>query len=204
MKLKEFFDLSKIGIQHFPRMKGLRLPNLVCAAALVIVVGRAVSDSDQLTQTPVQIDAEKWPIVLAQNALSKQKGAGRAKVNVDSKGTILNGYDAVAYFKEGRPVRGSLGTKSTHQDATYLFASAENKAEFDKDPLKFAPQYGGFCAYGILLGVLADIEDSPKAFVVYNGKLYICGNEAVLKKFMAGIDGNIEKADKQWRRISKL
>ena len=185
-------------------MKRLRLPNLVCAAALVIVVGSAISASDQPTQTPVQKSAEKWPIVLAQNTVSKQKGAGRAKVNVDSTGTILNGYDAVAYFKEGRPVKGNPGTKSTHQDATYLFASAENKAEFDKDPLKFAPQYGGFCAYGILLGVLADIEDSPKAFVVYNGKLYICGNEAALKKFMAGIDGNIEKADKQWRRISKL
>ena len=105
--------------------------------------------------------------------------------------------------KEGR-LEGSPGTKSTHQDATYLFASPENKADFDKDPLKFAPQYGGFCAYGISLGVLADIGDSPKAFVVYNGKLYICGNEAALKKFMAGIDGNIEKADKQWRRISKL
>jgi hypothetical protein len=102
-------------------MKRLRLPNLGCAAALVIVVGGAVSASDQPTQTPIQNGAEKWPIVLAQNALSKQKGTERAKVNVDSKGTILNGYDAVAYFKEGRPVRGSPGTKSTHQDApTYL------------------------------------------------------------------------------------
>ena len=78
------------------------------------------------------------------------------------------------------------------------------KPIFDKDPPKFVPQYGGFCAYGISLGVMADIEDSPKAFVVYNGKLYICGNEAALKKFMAGIDGNIEKADRQWQRISKL
>jgi YHS domain-containing protein len=185
-------------------MKRLRLPNLVCAAALVIVVGRAVIASDQSTQSPVQNGAEKLPIVLAQNALSKQKGAGRAKVNVDRKGVILKGYDAIAYVNEGKPVKGIPEIKSNYQDATYLFASAENKADFDKDPRKYAPQYGGFCAYGIALGVLADIEDSPKAFVVYNGKLYICGNEDVLKKFMAGIDGNIEKADKQWRRISKL
>ena len=185
-------------------MKRLRLPNLVCAAALVIVVGSAVSASDQPTQTPVQKSTEKWPIVLAQNAGSKQKGTERAKVNVDRKGVILKGYDAIAYVNEGKPVKGIPEIKSNYQDATYLFASAENKADFDKDPRKYAPQYGGFCAYGIALGVLADIEDSPKAFVVYNGKLYICGNEAVLKKFMAGIDGNIEKADKQWRRISKL
>ena len=44
---------------------------------------------------------------------------------------------------------------------------------------------------------MADIENNPKAFVVYNGKLYICGNEPALMKFMAGIDGNIEKADRQ-------
>jgi YHS domain-containing protein len=116
----------------------------------------------------------------------------------------LKGYDAVAYINEAKPVEGIPEIKSNYQGATYLFASAEDKAAFDKDPPKYAPQYGGFCAYGICLGVLADIEDSPKAFVVYKGKLYICGNDAVLEKFMASIDGNIEKADRQWRRISKL
>ena len=185
-------------------MKRLRLPNLVCAAALVIVVGSAVGASDQPTQTPVQKSAEKWPIVLVQNTVSKHKGNERTKVNVDSKGVILKGYDAVAYINEAQPVKGIPEIKSKYQGVIYLFASATCKADFDKDPAKFVPQYGGFCAYGIALGVLADIEDSPKAFVVHNGKLYICGNEAVLKKFMAGIDGNIEQADKQWRRISKL
>ena len=203
MELKEFLMYQR-SIQNFPCMKRLLSPNLVCAAALVIVVGSAVSASDQPTQTPVQNGAEEWPIVLAQNAVPKQKGNERAKVNVDSKGTMLKGYDAVAYFKEGKPVKGNPEIKSTYQGATYLFASAEDKADFDKDPPKYAPQYGGFCAYGISLGVLADIGDSPKAFVVYNGKLYICGNEAALMKFMAGIDGNIEKADRQWRRIGKL
>ena len=185
-------------------MKRRRLLNFVCAAALVIVVGSAVSASDQPTQTVVQNSAEEWPIVLAQNTVSKQKGNERTKVNVDSKGVILKGYDAVAYINEAKPVRGIPEIKSNYQGATYLFASAEDKADFDKDPPKYVPQYGGFCAYGIALGVLADIEDSPKAFVVYSGKLYICGNEAALEKFMASIEGNIEKADRQWRRISKL
>ena len=72
-------------------MKRLRLSNLVCAAALVIVVGSAVGASDQPTQTPVQNRAEKWPIVLVQNAFTKQKGNERAKVNVDSKGGYLKG-----------------------------------------------------------------------------------------------------------------
>jgi hypothetical protein len=74
MELKEFFMYQRSESKNFPRMKRLRLPNLVCAAALVIVVGSAVSASDQPTQTPVQNSAEKSPIVLVQNAVSKQKG----------------------------------------------------------------------------------------------------------------------------------
>ncbi len=67
-----------------------------------------------------------------------------------------------------------------------------------------APQYGGFCAYGVALGVLADIEDSPEAFAVSNGKLYVCSSAGSLRKFRADIDKNIEKADKQWLRINAL
>jgi YHS domain-containing protein len=119
--------------------------------------------SDQPTQTPVQNRAEK---VNRSGSERCYEGNERAKVNVDSKGVILKGYDAVAYINEGKPVKGIPEIKSNYQGATYLFASAEDKADFDKDPLKFAPQYGGFCACGIALGVLADIEDSPKAFVV--------------------------------------
>jgi YHS domain-containing protein len=73
----------------------------------------------------------------------------------------LKGYDAVAYFKQlGKPVKGNPEIKSSFQGATYLFASAQNKADFDKDPAKYAPQYGGFCAYGVTIGVLADIVGS--------------------------------------------
>jgi YHS domain-containing protein len=185
-------------------MKSLRLLDSARVAAVVIVVGiDAVSASDQQTQIAVQNSAEKWPIFLAQNAVPKEKGNKTAKVNVDKKGVILKGYDAVAYFKEGKPVKGNPEIKSSYQGATYLFASAEDKADFDNDPAKYAPQYGGFCAYAITLGMLGDIE-GPEAFAVYNGKLYICGNETALKEFRADIDRNIEKADRQWRRISKL
>jgi hypothetical protein len=58
-----------------------------------------------------------------------------------------------------------------------------------------------FCSFVHRCGLHGD---RPKALVVYNGKLYICGNEAALTKLIAGLDGNIEKADRQWRRISKL
>jgi len=79
--------------------------------------------------------------LLAQNAFQEEaKGDTTAKVNVDNKGIILKGYDAVAYFKEGRPVKGNPAIESTYQGAIYFFASAANKADFDKDPAKYAPR----------------------------------------------------------------
>ena len=129
------------------------------------------------------------------------KGIATAKVNVDNQGIILKGYDAVAYFKEGKPVNGDPAIRSTYQGATYLFASAADKADFDKDPAKYAPRYGAFCSYGVANGVLADI-DTVSAFAIYKGKLYLCGNEGVLKDFKSDIDGNIEKADANWLHLT--
>jgi YHS domain-containing protein len=128
------------------------------------------------------------------------KGSTTAKVNVDSRGVILKGYDAVAYFKQEKSVKGNPEIKSSYQGATYLFASAEDKADFDKDPAKYAPQYGGFCAYGVTVGVLSDIE-GPDGFV-YKGKLYVCGNKDAGKSFMTDLDSNIEKADTNWQKLS--
>jgi YHS domain-containing protein len=140
--------------------------------------------------------------LLAQNASQEEaKGDTTAKVNVDSKGVILKGCDAVAYFKEGKPVKGNPAIESAYQGATYLFATAANKAAFDKDPAKYGPRYGGFCAYGVANGVLGDSE-GPSFFAVYKGKLYICGNQGALKSFKSNIDGNIDKADENWRRLT--
>src|SRR5271166_2006462 len=128
------------------------------------------------------------------------KASTTAKINVDTQGVILKGYDAVAYFKQEKSVKGNPEIKSSYQGATYLFASAEDKADFDKDPAKYAPQYGGFCAYGVTVGVLSDIE-SPDGFV-YKGKLYVCGNKDAGKSFMIDLDSNIEKADTNWQKLS--
>jgi YHS domain-containing protein len=140
--------------------------------------------------------------LLAQNAFQEEaKGDTAAKVNVDNQGIILKGRDAVAYFKEGKAVQGNPAIESVYQGATYLFASAANKADFDKDPAKYVPRYGGFCAYGVANGVLADVE-GPNAFTVYKGKLYVCGNQGALKSFKNDINGSIDKADENWRRLT--
>jgi YHS domain-containing protein len=109
------------------------------------------------------------------HAAPKAKGNETTKVKVESKGVILKGYDAVACFTQGKPVKGDPAIKSTYHGATYLFASKADKAAFDKNPAKYVLQYGGFCAYGVSVGVLSDIE-GPGGFV-HNGKLYVCGDE---------------------------
>lgn len=146
------------------------------------------ANSTEGNEAPVQNSAQPTPGVVD-------------KVSIDSQGVILRGCDAVAYFKERKPVKGDPSIKSVYKDATYLFASAENKAEFDKNPGKYIPQYGGFCAYGVANGVLVD--PSEDSFAVYKGKLYLCGNDGTLKSFKSDIESNIEKANKNWEQLAK-
>jgi YHS domain-containing protein len=112
---------------------------------------------------------------------------------------ILKGYDPVAYFDQGKAVMGNPSITSTYNGATYLFASREDKAEFDKSPAKFEPQYGGYCAYSMSKGERHGID--PKAFHIYKGKLYVCETPDQMKKFSSNIDASISKADQNWLKI---
>jgi YHS domain-containing protein len=80
-----------------------------------------------------------------------------------------------------------------------LFASAANKAEFDKNPAKYAPQYGGYCAYSLLKGRLADID--PNNFVIYKGKLYVCAAAKELRSFEAHEKEDVVKDNREWRQM---
>jgi YHS domain-containing protein len=172
-------------------------------AVVVILAGNStVSASDTQALDPTKSTSGKGPDIPIQNDSQNAVQSGSTiKVNVDSQGVIVNGYDVVAYFKQGKPVKGNSAFESTYQGATYLFASSVDKADFDKDPAKYAPRYGAFCSYGVTMGVLADLE-GPDAFAVYKGRLYLCGNQGALKEFKTNIDSNIEKADTNWRLLA--
>ena len=118
---------------------------------------------------------------------------------IHKNNVILKGYDPVAYFKQGRAVRGNPAITSTYRGATYFFASPEDKADFDKSPAKFEPQYGGFCANSMAKGERADVD--PKVFRIYKDKLYVCRTPAALKEFSITLDTNISKADRNWLQI---
>ena len=123
----------------------------------------------------------------------------QAQNNVDSSGLALKGYDPVAYFTEGKPVQGKPEFMARHEGATYRFASAANRDAFLAGPAKYAPQYGGYCAYGMASGYKAPIE--PDAWTIVDGKLYLNYNRSVRGRWSSDIPGFIRKADANWPSV---
>ena len=122
-------------------------------------------------------------------------------VNKNRSALALKGYDAVAYFKQGQPVKGT--PQYTHQwmGATWQFASADARDTFAASPDKYAPQYGGYCAWAVSRGYTADAD--PEAWKVVNGKLYLNYSKAVQRKWEGDVPGNIAKADGNWPGLHK-
>ncbi|HMB71717.1 MAG TPA: YHS domain-containing (seleno)protein, partial [bacterium] len=106
--------------------------------------------------------------VLAAATLSS---AGEPVNTAGASGIALGGYDPVAFFTGGKPVHGSPSITAEHRGATYLFASEENRQLFQESPERYAPQYGGYCAYGVSVGALFPVDVST--WQVRNGKLYL-------------------------------
>jgi YHS domain-containing protein len=117
-------------------------------------------------------------------------------INVDKSGVAVQGYDVVAYFTDGKPLKGSSQYTSTHGGGTYHFASAEHKAAFDKEPSKYAPQFGGYCAYAVSKNTTAKIE--PDAFQIVDGRLLLQYDKSIRDKFSKDTAGNLVKADTNW------
>jgi YHS domain-containing protein len=123
------------------------------------------------------------------------------KVNKSWTGLAIDGYDPVAYFTEGRPVKGEAKFEHEYGGATYRFASEANRDLFAKDPAKYAPQYGAFCAYAVSKGYTADTD--PLAWKIVDGKLYLNYNASAQKAWEKDIPGNIRKGDENWPALSK-
>jgi YHS domain-containing protein len=164
-------------------------------AALLASAGpNLASASDTSTRHPDQIASAAGTIMLAEKETKPKTSAKLKRTNV-----ILKGYDPVAYFKQGKAVKGNPSLMSTYHGATYLFASKADKAAFDKSPATFEPQYGGFCANSMAKGRRKDVD--PNVFYIHKGKLYLCSTTAAAKEFSGNPDANIAKADKNWLRL---
>jgi YHS domain-containing protein len=114
----------------------------------------------------------------------------------------VSGHDPVAYFTTGMPTPGNAALTTTYEGATYRFATPENRAAFIANPTKYAPQFGGHCAWAASQGRLAGPD--PTIWRIVDGKLYLnCSKEAEAK-WLADIPGNIAKGAAYWELQNNL
>lgn len=113
-----------------------------------------------------------------------------------SDGLAVNGYDTVAYFKEGKPVEGKTEFSTDWNGAKWNFSTAENRDKFVENPEKYAPQYGGYCAYAVSQNYTASAD--PHAWKIVDGKLYVNYNKSVQETWEEDIPNYIASADKNW------
>ena len=133
--------------------------------------------------------------LLAQNPSSALKPVNAVPGDGDER-LMLKGHDVVAYFTQGRHALGSAQFKSVHEGVTFRFASAEHKALFDAAPAKYLPQYGGFCANGIVYGI--PWGGDADTWLMIDGKLYIFGGAGSKAAFELDVPANLKLAQKYW------
>lgn len=142
-----------------------------------------------------------WVLALYGREFAEVAGAdARAGAFFEQGGAALRGHDTVAYFKDGKPIKGAAEHKAECKGSTFLFASKANRDAFAAEPAKYAPQYGGYCAFGVAGGYKAAID--PAAFTVVEGKLYLNYNRGVHTQWSGDIPGFIAKAEKNWPAVS--
>jgi len=108
-------------------------------------------------------------------------------------GVAIRGYDPVAYFTDAKPVKGSDPFAFDWMGARWMFANQDHLDRFKADPAKYAPQYGGYCAYGIAVGNVVKIE--PEQWSIVDGRLYLNYDDEVSRKWKKDPAGYIRKAD---------
>lgn len=127
---------------------------------------------------------------------------GQPAGGVNAKGGVaLGGYDVVSYFTSGRAVQGEQAFNHAWSGVAWYFASAANRDAFARAPETFAPQFGGFCAYGVSRGYAVDID--PEAFAVVDGKLYLNYSKRVQNTWNQDQPGYIEKARHNWPKVAQ-
>jgi YHS domain-containing protein len=112
----------------------------------------------------------------------------------------LGGYCPVAYVAMNQAVRGDPAQKSVHQGKTYLFANADAKMMFDKEPAKYLPAYNGVCATAVAQGM--KLASDPKLFTIHNGRAYLFSNAEAKAMFDKDKQGTIAKADRAWATLA--
>ena len=139
--------------------------------------------------------------VIAIAALSLLSTAALAGDFFETDGVALHGYDPVAYFVAAEPQKGQAQYSYEYKGSKFFFANEANKRAFMQMPAKYAPQFGGYCAYGTSQGY--KVSTQPDAFAIVKDKLYLNYNKKVQEIWQQDVPGNIERAEKNWPDVSK-
>lgn len=160
-----------------------------------------------------------WIILLAISAHAQETLENFANLeapyfNINKGGIALSGYDATEYFLSNTAVKGSEEFKVEYQGATYLFASEANKKLFQKNPEKYLPQFGGYCAYGVGMKMGEGINGNPpgkypvnpETFKIIDNRLYLFYNDHgynFLETWESNEKENLERANSRWKVYNK-
>jgi uncharacterized protein GlcG (DUF336 family)/YHS domain-containing protein len=164
-----------------------------------IVDGRLILQHNQkafdLFNADLQANVAKadanWPGLLAKNGTG-----GPWLVNVDGDGVAIEGYDPVAYFTDGKPVKGQAQFESTFDGALYHFASAEHRVQFELDPTRYIPQYGGFCGYAASINKVSPVN--PEIWQIVGGRLVLQHTPDAYRLFNENLAESVKRADTNW------
>ncbi|HXV80794.1 MAG TPA: YHS domain-containing (seleno)protein [Candidatus Binatia bacterium] len=125
--------------------------------------------------------------------------AGEARmVNTGPNNVAIKGYDPVAYFTKGQPIKGKPEVTYSWTGAEWRFANAAHRDMFAGDPERYAPQFGGFCSMALARGKIKDID--PEAWVIVDGRLYLNFSKPVREKFQENVHKNIKQAEVNWKK----
>ncbi len=132
-------------------------------------------------------------------ALSTRSAMAASPAVYNEGGLAVGGTDVVGYFTQGEPVSGNADITYDYMDVTWRFASEENRDMFAADPEKYAPQYGGYCAWAVSQGYTA--STTPEAWKIVDGKLYLNYSRRIQRRWERDIPGNIQAADSNWPAV---
>lgn len=133
---------------------------------------------------------------LVMSASFATDGMAGTKINTTADDVAINGYDTVAYFVDGKAMKGAPDHQAVWQDVRWYFASDEHRKLFESDPSHYAPQFGGWCAAGIADGQYYAVD--AETWTIVDGKLYLNYDRAVQKQWSEQQDKNIARAERNW------
>lgn len=155
---------------------------IIGSIALATSIGACSSSVKQLPPSPI--------------AKASVPAETKFLVNVNAEGVAIDGYDPVGFFKQGRPVKGDAKYQAISRGAIYWFASAENKAEFERNPAKYTPQFGGYCAYAASIDKVSPIN--VQYWEIVDGRLLLQHNAKAWGLWHEDPARNLVRADANW------